>query len=341
MPEYIPDTPIPGLDTFDTRGIATAPLPAGEVRRLGDRRRARRRTAVTVACAAVVAAAVIPVTLLTHDGGASRPARGPATQVPTPTPRTITYPAPGVEVVSADDVSKLTGASADFKAFIATQAAAAAKDGAQCPGAAHGITVMSYSTGGYASGGYNACGGYRTVWAKYDGTWGEALGYQDAADCDALAFLGIPRSFVDCFDESGVFGMTQADALDPKPGMTKAQAEAVGLTITTDAVAPPCVTTRYTGPVLPAGDATRGLFSPKDGLVQVAMTTNMKTEDRIGLGSTQSKALAAYPNRIEVGDDTWRVPRSGGTSYLIRFTDGRISRFTWALDKADCADYLM
>jgi hypothetical protein len=350
----MPEThdPIRLLETFGTGGVHPSPLEPAQVRRLGDRRRARRRAAYVAAAAAAVIVAIVPVAVLngrddaappmpSHSGGPSPTSpttpSGPTTTAPAP--EVTTYPGAGVEVTTAADTAKLTGTTDAFKAFIAAQAQRAAAAGASCPGAAHGITVQKYSSAGYAIGGFNACGGYAALWTQYQGTWGEGQATQDTWDCDALAFLQVPRSFAgDCAEEAGSFG--EQGSGGPEPGMTKAQAEAAGVQVTTDAAAPPCVSTQYAAPVVP-GDA-RGLFSPNDGLVQVTMTSAMKTAEKVGLGTPRSTVLAAYPKGHAVGEDLWVVPRPGGTSFVIRFgTDGRVLRFTWQLDRADCADYAM
>ncbi|MFL6061453.1 MAG: hypothetical protein ACJ72E_09495, partial [Marmoricola sp.] len=228
MPDFTPETRIPGLDTFETRGIATAPLPAEEVRRLGNRRRARRQTGIVVACAAVVAAAVIPVTLLTNDPTHGSRDQHVAHQTPTPTvPKTITYPDPGVFVQSEADTAKLTGTTSQFKTFVAAIAQRAVQEGQSCPDAASGVTVEKYSTAGYALGAYNACGGFQIVWGLRDGAWKQAFAGQDVPDCDSLRFFGIPESFAGpCSNESGGFGPTEVSGL--KLRMTPAQITAAG-----------------------------------------------------------------------------------------------------------------
>ena len=345
----MPEThdPIRLLESFGTGGFDPNPLDPARVRRLGDRRRHRRQAVYAAAAAAAVAVAIVPVALFAGRDDAAPPM--PAhSATPTPTPpsttaaatpaQVVTFPGAGVVVTTAADTDKLTGTSDAFKAFIATQAQRAATEGAPCPGAAHGITVQKYSSAGYAIGGVNACGGYAALWTLYQGTWGEGQATQDAWDCDALTFLQVPRSFAgDCADEAGAFGL--AGAGGPEPGMGRAQAEAAGVRVTTDAAAPPCVSTQYAAPVVP-GDA-RGLFSPRDGLVQVPMAATMKTAEKVGLGTPRSAVLAAYPNGRSVADSLWLVPRAGGTSFLIRFDgDDRVVRFTWQRDTADCADYM-
>lgn len=347
MPDH--NDPIHLLEHFGNGGVDVAPLDPAQVRRLGDRRRTRRRAAVVVAAAAVVVAAVVPIAVLNGHDDAAPPITdhsGGPTPAPTPTagPTTTaapehitTYPEPGITVVTTSDVDKLTGTSPAFKAFIADQASRAA---ATCPDAAHAITVTKYSSAGYAIGGVNSCGGYAALWTQHDGTWGEGQATQDGWDCDALAYLEVPRSFAgDCIDEAGSFGLRGAGG--PEPGMTRAQAEAAGVRITDDAAAPPCVATQYAAAVVPADD-TRGLFSPHDGLVQVAMTSAMKTAEGVGLGTPRSKVLAAYPHGQAAADNLWLVPRPGSAGFLIRFgPDDRVMRFTWQLNTADCADYLM
>ena len=350
MPEHTPD-PIRELENFGSGGTVMTPLPPAEVRRRGDRRRARRRTAavVSVAMAAVVAV-VLPV-VLTHGGDADGsghvatqaptptqgttqgPTQAPQTTAPASEPTETTYPGQGVVVKTQADLTKLDGTTAEFKAFIGT---VLVSDRAGC--ANPEVDVMKYSPAGYAIGGVGGCGGHQALWVLYEDSWAEGYGTQDTWDCDTLAFLHVPQSFTGgCAEEAGTFGTTGTGM--PEPGMTRAEAKATGLTITTDAKAPPCVSTEYAAPVVPA-DHTEGTFSPHDGLVQVAMTTNMKTEDKVGLGTPRSTVEAAYPGGQDNGN-IWIVPRPGGTSFLIRFgADDRVSAFTWALDRADCADYL-
>ena len=345
MPEPTFD-PIRELENLDLGGLGMTPLEPSTVRRLGDRRRTRRNAALVAASVVAVVAAATPVALLAGRGdpdGAPAPAVSAppsptaSTPAPSPTPtqpQVITFPGDGVNVATPADAAKLTGTSSDFQAFIAAQAQKATS----CPDGASGITVRKYSSAGYASG-VNVCGGYVALWTRYHGAWGEGQATQDTWDCDALTFLQVPRAFAgDCADESGSFGLHGAG--EPEPGMTRTEAEAAGVQVTTDAAAPPCVSTQYAAPVVPADD-TRGLFSPHDGLVQVAMTAAMKTEERVGLGTPRSAVLAAYPGGHAAADNLWLVPRPGGTAYLIRFgTDDRVMRFTWQLNAADCADYL-
>lgn len=350
----MPEThdPIRLLETFGTGGVHPSPLEPAQVRRLGDRRRARRRAAYVAAAAAAVIVAIVPVAVLNGRDDATPPmpshSGGPAPTPPTtpsgppttaPAPEVTTYPGAGVEVTTAADTAKLTGTTDAFKKFIASQAQRAAAAGASCPSAAHGVTVQKYSSAGYAIGGFNACGGYAALWTLYQGTWGEGQATQDTWDCDALAFLQVPRSFVgDCAEEAGSFG--EQGSGGPEPGMTKAQAEAAGIQVTTDAAAPPCLSTQYAASVVPADD-TSGLFSPNDGLVQVAMTSSMKTADKVGLGTPRSTVLATYRNGHSAGDNLWQVPRAGGTSFMIRFgADGRVAHLTWQLDRADCSGYM-
>jgi hypothetical protein len=344
--------PIRRLETFDSGGSAMTPIAPSEVRRLGDRRRARRRAAYVAAAAVAVAIAVVPLALLdggddaappiTHHSGGPTPAlptASPSASGSATPPQVITYPGSGVTVVTAADSEKLTGTSDDFRTFVGGLAQKAAADGASCPGAFHGVTVHKYSSAGYAIGGFNACGGYAALWTRYHGTWGEGQATQDVWDCDALAFLQVPASFAgDCADEAGDFGLQASGG--PRPGMTRTQAEAVGIRVTGDAAAPPCVSTQYASPVVP-GDDTRGLFSPHDGLVQVAMTSAMKTAEKVGLGTPRDTVLAAYPKGSAAADNLWLVDRPGGTAFLILFdADGRVMRFTWQLNTADCADYM-
>src|SRR4051812_9212916 len=230
--------PIRDLESFGTGGVTMTPIPASEVRRLGNRRRARRRTTAVVAGAVVAVLAIGVPVALTH-GGDARGSGYIADQTPTPTsaatqqpsptatasdsatapetpatPQVITYPGIGIEVSAAADADKLTGTSAEFKAFIADQAEKAAADGGSCPDAAHGVAVHKYSSAGYAVGSVNSRGGYVALWVIHDNTWQEGYGTQDVWDCAVLNYYGVPHSFAgDCFNYTGDFGPSKVQGL--------------------------------------------------------------------------------------------------------------------------------
>jgi hypothetical protein len=92
----------------------------------------------------------------------------------------------GVMITSAADVSRLPGAPADFKAFIAREVENAPLDQG-CTERAR-ISVDTVDTGGWARGGtfVPQCGGYATLWAKSGGTWKNVWGGQSLTECSVL-----------------------------------------------------------------------------------------------------------------------------------------------------------
>jgi hypothetical protein len=320
--------PLHELANFDTAGIALAPLPPSEVRRLGNRRRAQRRTTAVIAAAVIAVLAIgVPVALTRGgdpDGSrdiATTPTPTPSTTTTTPsstTPTTVTYPGSGIEVKTATDVDKLTGTSQEFKDFIALQAQKAAADGTDCPDAAHGVTVQKYSSAGYAIGGVNSCGGYMALWVDRDDQWQEGMGTQDAWDCDTLGYLGVPHSFAgDCFDEAGDFGPTGTDGVDL--GMTTTQVEAAGGKVE-QGPAGSCSTL-----LLPfharITNQTDGYIAPGKGVVLLAARPGVKTPDKIGLGSAKAKVQQAYPNG-HLSNGYWVVPLGHGSEYEFGLNGG-------------------
>lgn len=321
MPEHT--DPLHDLEHFGS--IAVNPLPPTEVRRLGDRRRARRRNGLIAAVAAVVVVIAVPVALnVTGSPDASRQISGRPTPSPTPAPTVITYRGSGVEIRSAADTAKLTGTTAAFKTFIAVAAAQATANHNACPGAAAVVTVQKYSSAGYAIGGVNDCGGYQALWAvDHDtGRWTEELGTQDTWDCDGLRYLGVPRSVAgDCFDYSGSFGPTEVDGL--RLGMTKAQIQAAGGTLFGDPGAG-CQSVRLPHSTQ-VTDQTEGFFSASHGLVVLTARPSDKTDKKVGLGSTEAKVKAAYPHGITEAYGHWVVPLANGSAYYIGFGDGIVN----------------
>ena len=329
------------LESFEIRGDTMTPTPPSEVRRLGDRRRTRRRTTALVAASVVAVLAVgIPVAL-TRDGDpdGSRnithtPSSTPAPSVTEPTHPVITYPGEGIQVVTDADVQKLTGTTAAFRAFIAGQAQRAVAAGAACPDAFHGITVRTYSSEGYALGGYNDCGGYIALWVDRDDVWQEGMGTQDAWDCDTLAYLNVPTSFVggECSNEAGGFGPDDVNGL--RLGMTQAQVEDLGGVIEPGA---PGMCRGVQFPYLsPVANQTDGWFSPSRDLVFLSARPGMKTPERIGLGSSRAAVEAAYPNgRLQQG--YWVVPLEGGNEYEFGIeADGTVGEAILTRSDQDC-----
>jgi hypothetical protein len=336
MPEHTHD-PIRELEHFDSGGLAMTPLEPAQVRRLGDRRRTRRNAGLVAASVVAVVVAASPVALLAARGG-DKPAPAPLTSSPTPSPsdeapKVITYPGSGVEVVSESDTAKLTGTTAAFRTFIASQAQKVATDAAACPGAAHSITVQKYSSAGYAVGAVNECGGYAALWVERDGAWQEGMGTQDVWDCGTLGYLHVPTSFAgQCADEAGDFGPHAVG--DLRLGMTQAELEAAGASL----VSGPASGCRglllpYKSPV---PDQVDGWFSPTNGLVGISARPDMKTPKKIGLGSSRQAVEAAYPNG-SLQNGYWVVPLGHGEEYEIGIEeDGTVGELTLALSGQDC-----
>lgn len=133
------------------------------------------------------------------------PAPSASTPEPTPTATTPTAAKPmgklvdyettdedGATIAVAADTSKLTGAPADFKTFIAGQLGKTSPDeGCTEPPQ---IYVSRIDTGGWARGGHfiPQCGGYATLWAKSDGAWRDVWSGQSLVDCTTLERFGFP-----------------------------------------------------------------------------------------------------------------------------------------------------
>lgn len=100
----------------------------------------------------------------------------------------------GVEVRKPEDAAKLTGTSAEFKAFVVKSALSIERPDAPNCG---GITVQKYDPAGFAIGGVDECGGYAAIWGKKDGRWKELIGTQDAWSCTELHKFGVPPTIVD------------------------------------------------------------------------------------------------------------------------------------------------
>ena len=343
MPEHTHD-PIRDLENFDSGGLGMTPLEPAEVRRLGDRRRARRNAGLVAASVVTVLAVASPVALLANRGG-NEPSPGPLTSSPSPSspssspadssPKVITYPGGGVEVVDESDTAKLTGTTTAFRTFIANVAQKAAEEGASCPGAAHGVTVQKYSSAGYAIGAVNDCGGYVALWAIHDDQWQEGMGTQDAWDCDTLTYLQVPRSFAgECADEAGDFG--PASVGDLRLGMTQAQVEAAGASLGNE---PASGCRGVLMPhLLPVPDHVDGWFSPTKGLVALSARPGMKTPERIGLGSSEAAVRAAYPGG-HFSQGYWVVPLTPNIEYEFGIeSDGTVGEATLTTLDQNCFD---
>lgn len=144
------------------------------------------------------------------DGGDDDPTTTPATTTttaatttpaPGPTESTgastlIDYGDDGVVVATVADVDKLTGAPADFKAFIAAdlQRQQDSENGVcvQTPE----IHVARLDTRGWAAG-VNfipRCGGDAALWVKIAGGWRQVWGSQTLPDCAVLEKYEFPAS---------------------------------------------------------------------------------------------------------------------------------------------------
>lgn len=98
----------------------------------------------------------------------------------------------GVMIAQAADTAKLTGAPADFKAFIAAELGRL-EPGQGCTEKPQ-ISVDRLDTGGWARGGtfIPQCGGSASLWAKDGGTWKEAWSGQSLVECSILQRYRFP-----------------------------------------------------------------------------------------------------------------------------------------------------
>ncbi len=148
----------------------------------------------------------------------------PATTAPTPQPsastttsapagRLIDYEAldeNGITIATAADTGKLTGATADFKAFIAAQIKQQAATETQGCTETPQISVTRIDTGGWARGSYviPGCGGSGALWSNAKGSWATAWEGQSLVDCATLNAYRFP---------SRVAGETCDDGGDQAP----------------------------------------------------------------------------------------------------------------------------
>jgi hypothetical protein len=160
---------------------------------------------------------VVGLALLTSCGSHDKKASDGPTATPT-TPSSDTTPAPtpsptdtpttpaatiinyangdqdGVRMTSSADTKKLTGAPADFTAFIAAELAKdKAKSDAACTEKPQ-IYVEKLDPAGWAAGGHfiPQCGGYASLWAKPGGSWKEVWSGQTLTDCKTLKKYAFP-----------------------------------------------------------------------------------------------------------------------------------------------------
>lgn len=153
-------------------------------------------TASAVTAAPTTAA---PVTTPTPSPNATTPSAVPTSAAPGG--KVIDYETDdsnGVTIRAASDTARLTGASADFKTFIAAELSAAQSDGDEGCTEKPQIYVSRLHTGGWAAGGHfiPQCGGYATLWARRNGAWKEVWGGQQLTDCATLRRYAFPVAVV-------------------------------------------------------------------------------------------------------------------------------------------------
>jgi hypothetical protein len=171
----------------------------------------------------IIAATAVGLLLLTscasHDNKA---ADGPTTAPITPSSTTATTPTPsptvaptttapptiidyetgdedGIHMTKPSDTSKLTGAPADFTAFIAAELAKdKAKSDDVCTEKPQ-IYVNKIDPKGWAAGGHfiPQCGGYATLWAKVSGGWKQVWAGQTLTDCKTLKKYAFPAAIAE------------------------------------------------------------------------------------------------------------------------------------------------
>lgn len=130
-------------------------------------------------------------------GGDPAPATDGTATSASPSPaagKVIRFPGDGVTIEDEKDVSKLTGAPEDFKAFIADLIENVEAD--ETCEHAPAYSVDAIDPAGYASGGFGQCGGHYIIWASVAGQWREVLAGQDHPRCDDLTRLAIPREIL-------------------------------------------------------------------------------------------------------------------------------------------------
>jgi hypothetical protein len=126
---------------------------------------------------------------------ATTPTTVPTTKAPAPAGKLINYETgdeQGVVLTTDADADRLTGAPADFKAFVIAELATA-DPGEGCTERPQ-LYVSRLDTGGWARGGYFVpqCGGYAALWAKAGGSWKEVWSGQSLVECTTLTQYKIP-----------------------------------------------------------------------------------------------------------------------------------------------------
>lgn len=326
MPEHTHD-PIRDLENFDSGGLGMTPLAPAQVRRLGDRRRARRNAGLVAASVVAVLAVASPVALLANRGSgddAPSPARSispspsPSPSPSAPAAPVVSYPDPGVEVRSGADVGKLEGTSQEFRTFIAAVWQKDADQGCSTPE----VTVRRYSSAGYALGGVGGCGGYVALWVARDGGWTEALSTQDEWLCGDLNRFDVPESFAgECYGPAEVLGPDEDYGL--RLGMTIDEVRAAG-----GAVSPPpegsgdyCRTVSpKDAPETTDPNASTSVFGylslqPDRGVVALFAQKDQVTPRGIRIGSTLDELKAAYPEGTRGGFGSYDVRINGSSRY--------------------------
>lgn len=296
--------PIRQLADLTSAQLPVAPLAPAEVRRLGDRRRARRHAAVAAAAVLLAVAVAVPVGLIAGRGGSD--AEPPITEAPT----VITFPGGGVQVTSPGETDKLEGTSQEFKSFIAGVWQHELDQGCPTPT----ITVSKYSSAGYALGGVGGCGGYVALWVGQDGHWKEALGTQDEWRCGDLSRFEVPTSFAgECYGPAALFGPTEDAGV--RLGMSRDEVLAAGGTVTGSAdgcqlVSPPGLQ--------PEKDATLGYLSavPGKGVVALFAQRDQVTPEGIGRYSSKEDVERAYPEgHLDPLHGAWIAPIDDHSHY--------------------------
>ncbi|MRJ76687.1 hypothetical protein GEV29_09075 [Aeromicrobium sp. SMF47] len=144
---------------------------------------------------------------------------GPPAETPKPGGRLLVYETDdvnGVNIASAADTARLTGAPEDFKAFVLAELARAQKSPEPGCSEKPQVYVSRVDTRGWAAGGrlVPQCGGTASLWARPGGTWKEVWSGQQLTDCATLETYDFPADVV---------GGTCLDGEDERPYTPKSQ----------------------------------------------------------------------------------------------------------------------
>jgi hypothetical protein len=140
---------------------------------------------------ALMAAAV----LLLSSCGSNEPDEDASPSPSEPAQELIEYDqdeAVGVNLTQPSEVSKLVGAPADFKQFIAGIIEASASEATDDCKVQVGVAKID--TSGYAAGSIRSCGGAVYIWAKRDGVWQEIWGGQELPQCADMKKHSVPKA---------------------------------------------------------------------------------------------------------------------------------------------------